>query len=128
MSTLPTIQKSLLDDLRNATEFYKSAQGVQGEIQAAAREWIESAALNLGQALIEAHAARDTQLTPVSTYLPEGFLARAKRLQAMRVGHQEKPSPRENLRPPVGSQPGTGAGNSNVHPACLAPTKQEPAH
>lgn len=59
MSTIPSIQKSLLDDLRNATEFYKLAQDAQGDDQATAREWLANAALQLGEALIAAHAASE---------------------------------------------------------------------
>lgn len=60
MTSLQKVPTSLLDDLRNATEFYKC---VQAEAQAGgnctdngswadAREWLRTAALNLGEALI----------------------------------------------------------------------------
>jgi hypothetical protein len=64
MINLQNIPANLLDNLRNATEFYKC---VQAESQAGkdctsvgvwkdASEWLESAALQLGDALIAAHA------------------------------------------------------------------------
>ncbi len=59
MSTLRNIQSSLLDDLRNATEFYMLVQDAKGDDQAAAREWLANAALQLGEALIAAHAASE---------------------------------------------------------------------
>ncbi|WP_236201408.1 hypothetical protein [Pseudomonas pseudonitroreducens] len=50
------IHQALLDDLRHATEFYKcvEAEGAAVEIGAwnDAREWLRTAALNLGAALI----------------------------------------------------------------------------
>lgn len=56
MTRLQDIQKGLLDDLRHATEFYKC---VEAESPAAengawtdAHEWLRTAALNLGAALI----------------------------------------------------------------------------
>lgn len=59
-----TVQ-SLPANLRNATEFYKcvQAENKQGadctstEAWKDASEWLESAALQLGEALIAAHAA-----------------------------------------------------------------------
>ncbi|MDF3931364.1 hypothetical protein [Pseudomonas citronellolis] len=55
---------SLLDNLRNATEFYKCVQAENKEgadctstgAWKDASEWLESAALQLGEALIAAHA------------------------------------------------------------------------
>lgn len=50
------ISQALLDDLRNATEFYRCVEaessGVEVGAWTDAREWLRTAALNLGAALI----------------------------------------------------------------------------
>lgn len=54
--TLQNIKASLLDDLRNATEFYKCEQSTGNDCASAeATEWLRTAALNLGEALIKGH-------------------------------------------------------------------------
>lgn len=56
MTRQPIIQKSLLDDLRHATEFYKCVEAENTAVETSAwtdaREWLRTAALNLGLALI----------------------------------------------------------------------------
>lgn len=60
MTRLQNIQKSLLDDLRNATVFYNSIQDqAKEETKEAARVWLASAALNLGEALLDQDAASE---------------------------------------------------------------------
>jgi len=60
MSRLQNIQNSLLDDLCNATEFYNSIQDqAKEETKEAARVWLASAALKLGEALLAQDAASE---------------------------------------------------------------------
>jgi hypothetical protein len=60
MSTLREVQKSLIDDLRAATEFYNATgDRAQPETKEAAREWLANAALNIGKALIAQDAASE---------------------------------------------------------------------
>ncbi|MCY1208175.1 hypothetical protein D9M71_665640 [compost metagenome] len=60
---MTTPPKHLLDDLRHATEFYRCEQetpGGQGQTSAEANEWLRSAALRLGEALLAATNGADT--------------------------------------------------------------------
>lgn len=56
MTRLQDIQKGLLDDLRHATEFYKCVEAESLAVETGAwtdaHEWLRTAALNLGAALI----------------------------------------------------------------------------
>ncbi|MBD9499977.1 hypothetical protein IB256_04245 [Pseudomonas sp. PDM17] len=56
MTRLQEIEKGLLDDLRHATEFYKCVEAespaTENGAWADAHEWLRTAALNLGAALI----------------------------------------------------------------------------
>lgn len=56
MTRFQGIQKGLLDDLRHATEFYKCVEAESPALENGAwtdaREWLRTAALNLGAALI----------------------------------------------------------------------------
>lgn len=60
MTRLLSIQKGLLDDLCAATEFYNATQDqAKEETKEAARTWLASAALKLGEALLAQDAASE---------------------------------------------------------------------